>query len=137
MVQIELEEQDLEKVDKLVKNGLFINRNQALKTGLESLTELSEDEIKKMKIVRAKANSYLEINVGNLLFASAPIKVLINGRELYRVTAKGSHKGVRHTLGYIYLDANSLEIDKELSTHPEKISDEARKIVEENEGELS
>jgi len=69
MSQIELSEQDLEKVDKLVKNGLFINRNQVIMSGLESLSEISEDEVRKMKDAQAKVNSYLEINVGNLLSA--------------------------------------------------------------------
>lgn len=137
MPQIELEEHDLEKIDNFIKNGLFINRDQALRTSLESLTDLSEDEVKKMKTARANVNSYLEINVGNLLFAGAPIKVVVNGKELYRVAAKGSYKGMKYTLGHIYLDNNSLEIDKELSTPPEKISEKTDRIVKENESDVS
>lgn len=136
MPQIELSEQELQKVDELIKNGVFIDRNQALRTGLESLSDLSNEEVKKMKNAQAKVNSYLEINVGNLLFAGAPIKVVVNGKELYRIAAKGSYKGKRYDLGYIYLDVNSLEIDKELSTSSEKVSEEADRIVKENEGEI-
>lgn len=136
MPQIELSEQDLEKIDELVKNGVFIDRNQALRTSLESLSDLSNEEVKKMKRAQAKVNSYLEINIGNLLFAGVPIKVIVNEKELYRIVAKGSYKGERYNLGLIYLDVNSLEIDKELSTSVEKISEEADRIVKENEGEI-
>ena len=137
MPQIELSEQDLEKVDKLIKNGLFVDRSQVIMSGLENLSEISEDEVRKMKNAQAKVNSYLEVNVGNLLFAGVPIKVIVNGKELYRIATKGSYKGERYNLGYIYLDAHSLEIDKELSASPEKISEETDKIVKENESGVS
>lgn len=136
MPQIELSEHDLEKVDILVKNGLFIDRNQAIRSSLESFTELSEDEVRKMKNVQSKVNSYLEINVGNLLFAGTPIKAAVNGKELYRVAVRGSYKKIKHTFGYIYVDSNSLELNKDLSTSPEKISDEADRIVKENESDI-
>ena len=66
-----------------------------------------------------------------------PIKVIVGGKELYRIAVKGSHKGKRYNLGCIYLDVNSLEMDKELSASPEKISEETDKIVKENESEVS
>ncbi len=100
----------------------------------EILVELSEDEFKTVRTIQAKVNSYLEINVGNLLFAGVPLKTVVNGKELYSVAAKGSYKGLKYTLGHIYLNGNSLELDKELSTPPEKISEEVDRIVKENEG---
>ncbi len=131
---LELTDQDLERIDRLVRNGVFIDRYQVLRVSLESLTDLSEDEIKKIKTVRSKVNSFLETDIGNLLFAGTPIKIVVDGNELYRVAAKGNYKGKTRVLGHIYMNSNSLEINKELSTPAEKIFEEAERIVKENEG---
>lgn len=48
MTQIELEERDLEKVDKLIKSGIFFSTENAIKELIESLLEISEDDLKKI-----------------------------------------------------------------------------------------
>lgn len=129
MPQIELEEQDLEKVDRLLKTGMFLNRQQAVKAGLENLLELSVEDLKKMEQVQVKVNGYCDSHLGNMLGAGIPIKVIVNGREYFKVSVKGEYEGETYTYGYLYVDAEMLTVDEQLSDSREKIHETARQLT--------
>jgi len=116
MPQIELEERDLEKVDELVKEGLFSSRTDAIQSGLESLLQLTKEEIKNMGRAKDEADKFLEINMGNMLYPSTPMKLIINGRELYKVPVKTASPQNSADICYVYVDAQTMEVDIDLST---------------------
>lgn len=129
MPQIELGEKDLEKVDKLVKNGLFFNRQHAVKAGLESLLELSEGDLIKMKTAKREANSYCEIHLGNMLYAGMPIGAIVNDKEYFKVPVKGNYEGKTYTYGHLYVDSEMLTVDEQLSDSREKIHKTAEQLT--------
>ena len=126
---IELADQDLEKLDKLVKTGLFLDRQQVVKASLESLLQLPEEDIKKMKQVQAKINGYCDSHLGNMLGAGAPFKIAINDKEYFKVPIKGEYEGKVYTYGYLFVDAMTLTIDEQLSDSREKIHQTARELT--------
>jgi len=89
MPQIELEEQDLEKMDELIKEGLFSNRKQVINASLENLLQLPKEEINRMEEARAEVNGYLTAYVGDILFSSFPTRAVVNDREYFKVPVKG------------------------------------------------
>jgi len=121
MPQIELEEQDLEKADKLVSTGVFFDRQQAVKAGLEVLLELSETELKKIKDVQKEVNSYCEIHLGSILYPGIPIRVALNGKDYFKVPIKGRYEDKVYTYGHLLVDAETLAVDEQLSDSPKQI----------------
>lgn len=127
-----LSEKDVMEIDKLIEQGVFLNRSDAIRTGLRYLLEISKKELQdmeKIKQVRAEVNEHLTIHVGDILSAGLPIKVVVEGKEFYRVPVRGVYNNIPHTYGYIFLDANTLELDKKLSDSPQQIHKNAEKIV--------
>lgn len=110
MPQIDLSEQELEKVDKLVKEGLFSSRNQVIQTGLESLLQLSKEEIKRMEKVRHEVDMFLEISMGDMLYANMPAKVTIDGKEMYKVPVKSASDKTSHFFN-LYVNPTTMEVD--------------------------
>lgn len=129
---IELADQDLEKVDMLVKSGLFLNREQAVKAGLESLLQLSEEEIKKMERIKSRADMFLWSYRGDALYTLLPSKMVIDGKELYKLPVKNCNYEDSPIFGYVYVDAQTLEVDADLSTAfeslPETNEEELKKL---------
>ena len=111
MPQIELEEQDLIKVDQLVKAGLFSNRNQAIRTSLENLLQLSNEDIKNMEKAKHEASMFLEIYMGNMLYPGAPAKIVINGKEMYKIPVKSVSNKIKSDIFYVYIDPHTMEVD--------------------------
>ena len=94
-----------------------------------------EDELK-MEKARHNADLYLEAYLGNMLYPSTPVKVLINGKEMYKVPIKSHNDNGLHTLGYLYLDSESLEVNKILSSGRDDI-DKVTEEITKNESSLS
>lgn len=136
MPQIELEEKDLEKVDELVKEGLFSNRDKVIMAGLESLLQLSKEEIKKMEDAKSEVNAYLTDHVGDILSSGAPMHTVVNSKEYYRVPVTGVYEGKFYTYGHIFVDCQSLEIDEAVSDSPKKIHQTAARLTGNNESPL-
>lgn len=109
---IELADKELEKVDSLVKEGLFSNRESAIKVILESL---SLDEIKRVERIKVEVNSFLEIHMGNMLYLDTPVKVVIDGKEMYKFPVKTHADRTRHFF-YLYADPHTMEINVNLLT---------------------
>ena len=128
---IELPEQDLEKVDRLVKSGLFSNREDVVKAGLESLLQLSEEEIKRIEKAKSEADMFLWDYRGDALYSIAPSKVIIDGKELYKTPVKSSNYENSPIFGYVYLDAQTLEVDVDLSTGFESLHEMSDDELEE------
>lgn len=114
MPQIELSEQNLQKVDNLVKEGVFSNRNQVIRTSLESLLQLSTEEIKNMEKAKHNASMFLEIYMGDMLYVGMPVKVIIGGKELYKVPVKSASDKSLHF--YLHADPNTLEVNAHFLT---------------------
>ena len=130
MVQtIELEEQDLERVDKLVKIGMFSSRQQAVKVGLESLLQLSEEDLKKMREAQNKVNGYCDSHLGNMLGAGLPLKVVVDSKDYFKISIKGEYEDKVYTYGYLFVDAETLDVDEELSDSIEKIHETAKQLI--------
>ena len=121
MSQIELEEQDLEKVDKLVNTGIFFNREQALKAGLEVLLDLSETELQKIKEIQKEVNSYCEIHLGSILYPGMPIRIFVDRKEYFKVPIKGIYEDKTYTYGHLFVDAETLIVDEQLSDSQKEI----------------
>ena len=136
MPQIELEEQDLEKVERLLKTGIFLNSQQAVKAGLETLLELSDEDFEKMNQAQVKVNGYCDSKLGNMLGAGVPVKVVINGMEYFKVPVKGEYKDKIYTYGHLYVDVKTLAIDEQLSDSREKIHEVARRLIGHNENTI-
>ncbi len=136
MMQIELEEQDLTRVDELVKEGLFSNRDRVIQAGLENLLQLSKEEIRNMEEARAEVNAYLTGYVGDILFAGFPTKTVINNREYFRVPIKGKYENKIYTYGHILVDCIALQVDVSVSDSPKKIHKTALELTGENESPL-
>lgn len=120
MAQIEVPEQDIQKIDELVNRGVFLDRENAIKIILESFSELSEDEIKRMEKAKQIADMYLETYAGILLYAITPLKIVMDGREVYKIPVK-TEAGPNSIFGYVYVDAQTMEIDIDLSTGLESL----------------
>lgn len=133
---IELPDKDLEKVDRLVKNGMFLNREHVIKTGLESLLQLSEEELEKMRQAQIKVNGYCDSYLGNMLGADIPVKVVVNGKEYFKVPVKGEYENKIYTYGHLFLNAETLTIDEQLSDSPKKIHKTTLELTGENESPL-
>ena len=129
MAQIELTDQYVEKIDRLVKNGLFADREEAIKAGLETLLQLSEEDIKIIEKVQREVNSYCDIHLGNILGGGMPIRVAIKGKDYFRVPIKGEYEGKLYTYGHLFVDAESLAIDENLSDSREKIHKRAEQLT--------
>ncbi len=136
MPQIELTEQELEKVDELVKGGLFSNRNKVIQAGLESLLQLSKEEIKNMEEARAEVNAYLTVYVGDILSSGTPLRTIVNSKEYYKVPVNGFFEGKFYTYGHIFVDCQTLEIDESVSDSPKKIHRTALELTGGNESPL-
>jgi len=128
---IELPDKDLEKVDRLVKSGLFSNREDVVKAGLESLLQLSEEEIKRIEKAKSEADMFLWDYRGDALYSIAPSKVIIDGKELYKTPVKSSNYENSPIFGYVYLDAQTLEVDVDLSTGFESLHEMSDDELEE------
>lgn len=135
MAHIELEEQDLEKVDELVKEGLFSSRNLAIQAGLESLLQLTKEEIKNMEEARAEVNAYLTGYVGDILSSGTPIRAIVNSKEYYKVPIRGFFEGKFYTYGHIFVDCQDLKIDESISDSPKKIHKTALELTGGSEDE--
>ena len=135
MVQIELEEQDLEKVDNLVKEGLFPNRNRVIQAGLENLLQLSKEDIKNMEEARTEVNGYLTIHVGDILSSGTPLRTIVNSKEYYKVPVRGFFEGKFYTYGHIFVDCQTLKIDESVSDSPKKIHKTALELTGGSEDE--
>lgn len=129
MAQIELEEQDLENIDEMIKIGMFPDRKQAIKAGLESLLRFSKEDIEKMKKAQIEVNSYCEIHLGSILYAGAPIKVVADGREHFKIPVKGEYEGRTYTYGHLYVNVETLVVDEQLSDSREKIHKTAEQLT--------
>ena len=136
MPQIELSEQDLEKVDQLVKEGLFLNRNRVIQAGLENLLHLSKEDFKNMEEARSEVNAYLTGHVGDILSSGMPIRTIVNSKEFYKVPVRGFFDGKFYTYGYIFVDCQTLKIDEFISDSPQKIHKTAAKLTGNNESPL-
>jgi len=136
MPQIELEEHELEKVDKLVKEGLFSNRDQVIQAGLENLLQLSKEEIKKMEESRAEVNAYLTDHVGDILSSGTPVHTIVNSKEYYKVPVIGFYEGNFYTYGHIFVDRQNLKIDEAVSDSPKELHLTASKLTGNNESPL-
>ncbi|MBI2543508.1 MAG: hypothetical protein HYW24_04980 [Candidatus Aenigmarchaeota archaeon] len=130
MPQIELADRDLEKVDELVKNGIFHSRESAVKGILESISDLSLEEIKKMEKAKQKASMFLEIYMGILLHPITAMKTLIEGREMYKISVK-SELDQHSIFGYVYIDAQTLEVNIDLSIDWESLPETSNEKLEE------
>ena len=128
MPQIELSDQDIQKVDDLVKNGVFHSRENAIKTILESI---SFEELKRMESARHEVDMFLEISMGNMLYAGVPLKVIIDGRDMYKIPVKSVSNKMLNFF-YLYVDQNTLEVDAhfltDLRSLPEMSDEEQEKI---------
>ncbi|MBI2547164.1 MAG: hypothetical protein HYW23_01820 [Candidatus Aenigmarchaeota archaeon] len=136
MAQIELQEQDLEKVDELVKEGLFSNRNQVIRVSLERLLQFSKEEIRNMEEARAEVNAYLTDYVGDILSSGTPLHAVINSKDYYKVPVTGFYQGKFYTYGHIFVDCQSLEINESISDSPKKIHQTAKELTGNNESPL-
>lgn len=112
MPQIELGEQDLQKLDELVKNGVSNSREGVIKVILETL---SLEEIKGMERAKHIVDMYLPIYEGDMLYPLTPLKAVVDGKEMYKVPVK-SYSDENYFHGYVYVDAQTMEIDINLST---------------------
>ncbi len=133
---IEVGDKDLEKVDNLVKRGVFLSREHVVKAGLESLLELPEEEIEKMKLAQVKVSGYCDSHLGNMLGGGVPARVLVNGKEYFKVPVKGEYKSDIYTYGHLFVDADTFAIDERLSDSPKKIHSTALELTGENESPL-
>ena len=97
-----------------------------------SQIELSKQDLEKVK---HNADLYLEVYLGNMLYPATPVKVIINGEEMYKVPIKSHYDNGLHTLGHIYLDAKSLGVNKALSSTREDI-DKVVEDITKNESSL-
>lgn len=129
MAQIELEERDLEKVDKLVKSGIFFSTENAIKELIESLLEISETDLKKMRQAQIKVNGYCDSYLGNLLGAGIPLKVVVAGKEYFQVPVKGEYEGETYTYGHLFVAVETLTIDEQLSDSREKIHETVKQVT--------
>lgn len=128
-IQAILPDEYLKEIDELIRKRIFKSREQVLRISLESLLELSEEEIKKMKEARAEVNSYLTGKVGDILSAGQAIKVIVNKKEYYKIPVRGIYNNKIYTYGYVYIDSNSMQIDDEISDPPQKIHKNAELLV--------
>lgn len=112
MPHIEVSEQELQKVDELVRNGISDSRENAIKLILESL---SLEEIKRMEKAKHIVDMYLPIYEGDMLYPLIPTKLVIDGKEVYKVPVK-SYSDKNYFQGYVYVDAQIMEVDIDLST---------------------
>lgn len=125
MPQIEVSEQELQKVDELVKNGVFQSRESAIKGILESL---SLGEIKRMEKAKEIADMYSMIFCGDMI-PLTPTKTFINGKELYKVPLRVA--STNSIFGYVYVDVQTMEVDTNLSTGWESLPDMSDEKLEE------
>lgn len=93
----------------------------------EKLPKLPLEEVKVIEKVRHNADLYLEAYMGNMLYPATPLKVIISNEEMFKVPIKSHFDKGLHTLGYLYLDAKNLEINKGLSSSRDDID----KVIEE------
>lgn len=135
MLQIELEKQEWEKVDELIKEGLFSNRNQVIQTVLDNLLQLPKEEIKRMEEARAEVNGYLTSRVGDVLSSGTPLRTIINSKEYYKVPVRGFFDGKSYIYGYIFVDCHTLKIDESVSDTPKKIHKTAIELTGGSEDE--
>ena len=133
MALIELEERDLEKVNKLVKSGIFFSTENVIKELIESLLEISEDDLKKMRQAQIKVNGYCDSHLGNLLGAGIPLKVVATGKEYFQVPVKGEYEGRVHTYGHLFVDVETLTVDEMLSDSREKIHETVKQLTDYDE----
>lgn len=133
---IELTDQELEKVDELVKEGLFSNRDQVIRASLENLLQLPKKEIINMEEARAEVNGYLTDHVGDILSSGTPLRVVVNSKYYYKVPVIGFYEGKFYTYGHIFVDCQTLEIDKSISDSPKKIHKTASELTGNNESPL-
>lgn len=129
MAQIELEEQDLENIDEMIKTGMFADRKQAIKAGLESLLRFSKEDMEKMKKAQIEADSYCEIHLGSILYGGTPIKVVADSKEYFKIPVKGEYEGKTYTYGHLYVDVETLAVDEQLSDSREKIHKTAEQLT--------
>lgn len=115
MAQIEVPERDIQKIDELVDRGKFPNRENAIKVILENLSESSLDEIRRIEKAKQIASMYLETYEGILLYPVTPLREVIDGRDMYKIPVK-SEADPNSIFGYVYIDAQTMEIDIDLST---------------------
>jgi len=127
--QAVLSEEHLREIDELIQKNIFKSREQVIRVSLESLLELSEEEIKKMKEARDEANAYLTAKVGDILSAGQPIKIIVNKKEYYRIPVRGVYDNKLHTYGYVYVDCDSMQTDEIISDSPQKIHKNAELLV--------
>lgn len=130
MPQIEVSEQELQKVDELVKNGVFHSRESAVKGILESLSELSLDEIKRMEKAKQEADMFLMIYRGDMLYTLTPSKVIIGRKELYKLPVKSATYENSPIFGYVYVDPRTLQVDVDLSTGFEALPETSKEELE-------
>jgi len=135
MPQIKLEERDLERVDELVREGFFSNRNQVIRAGLESFLQLSKEEIKNMEEARAEVNAYLTERVGDILSSGTPLHVMIDSKDYYKVPVTGFYEGKFYTYGHIFVDCHTLQINESVSDSPKKIHKTALELTGGSEDE--
>lgn len=129
MPQIELEEQDLEKVGKLIKSGIFLSAENMIKELIRSLLELSEEDLEKMKQAQIKVNSYCDSYLGNLLGAGIPLKINLAGKEYFQVPVKGEYEGRIYTYGHLFVATETLTVDEQLSDSIEKIHETIKQLT--------
>lgn len=128
MPQIELADQDLEKVDRLVRDGVFKSRESALKGILESL---SEDELKRVEEAKLNVDLYLMTYVGDMLYSTVPVKVIIiDGKDMYKIPVKSASDKTKEVF-YAYVDTRTLEVDVNMSMGLRSLPEMSQKELEE------
>lgn len=127
-IQALLSEQDIEEIDKLVKQGIFPNREYVIRTAVKILVSQQASEIENMRKGMSIVNDFLMDNVGDLPWADEPTIEVWNGIKVYRYPIRTEYNKKVYNLGYISLDAKKLEIIKEISESKEKIIEVAESI---------
>ena len=88
--------------------------------------ELSQENI---EMIKHKASLYIEIYLGNMLYPDAPLKIVINGGEIYQIPIKSASDVTNSTLGYLYMDARTMEIERDISSSIEDIDKAVEEIM--------
>lgn len=92
--------------------------------------ELVDQEIKIIEKAKFEASIYLEIYLGNMLYPANPLKVVVDGKEMYKIPIKSaSDDSGSHIFGYLYMDPQTMEVNKNLSSSRDDIDKVAEEII--------
>ena len=92
---------------------------------------------KDLEKVKFEAGMYLEIHLGNMLYPGMPVRAVINGEEMYKVPIKSSSDETNSLIfGYLYIDTQTMKVDKTLSSSRDDIDKVAKETITQNESTL-